>query len=138
MKVFIDTNIFIDVFSSNTLFLDDSSAVLRLCDKGVINGVTTASAITDIYYILHKYLHDNDKTYAALGHILNMVHILPVTEEDILMAFSRHAADFEDCLQAVTARRNSCSFIVSRDSKGFEGFGMEVLSPAELIRIASA
>lgn len=132
-KVLIDTNIFIDVFSLNPNFLKDSKAVLELCEHNRVEGFTTASAVTDIFYLIRKLLHDNEKAYQALGHILNIVKVLPVTNEDVLKAYAEHASDFEDCLQATCAKANHCFAIVTRDEKGFKDFGITLLSPSELV-----
>ena len=132
-KVFIDSNIFIDVFSARKDFLEESRQVLALCEENKIEGFTTASAITDIFYLIRKLLQDKEKAYQALGHILNIVKVLPVTNEDVLTAYAMHAPDFEDCLQAVCARRNHCNAIVTRDEKGFKDFGISLLSPSELL-----
>ena len=134
LKVLIDTNIFLDVFSGNPLFLKDSKAVLTLCEKGKIEGYTTASAITDIFYLIRKLLHDTEKAYKALGNILNIVKILPVTNEDVLNAYITQAPDFEDCLQAICAKKNKCSAIVTRDTKGFSSFDIPLLTPEELLK----
>ena len=134
IKVLIDTNIFIDVFTANPLFLDRSKAVLALCENGQIDGYTTASAVTDIFYLIRKLLHDTEKAYKALGHLLNIVKILPVTNEDVLNAYAVHASDFEDCLQATCAKANHCTAIVTRDQQGFSSFNMPVLTPSELLQ----
>lgn len=133
-KLFIDTNIFIDVFTANPEFVQESKAVLRLCEKNQIEGFTTASAITDIFYLIRKLLHDKERAYQALGHILNIVKVLPVTNEDVLKAYAVHASDFEDCLQATCAKANQCAAIVTRDTKGFNDFGIALFSPVDLIK----
>ncbi|MBR3354270.1 MAG: PIN domain-containing protein [Oscillospiraceae bacterium] len=132
-KVFVDNNIFIDVFTANPDFLSDSKAVLKLCEQNVIEGYTTASAITDIFYLIRKLLHDRERAYQALGHILNIVKVLPVTNEDVLNAYAEHAPDFVDCLQATCAKANHCSAIVTRDEKGFKNFGITLLSPSAVV-----
>ena len=74
-KIFIDTNIFIDVFTANPEFVSESRAVLELCEQNIIEGYTTASAITDIFYLIRKLLHNKEKAYEALGHVLNIVKV---------------------------------------------------------------
>ena len=132
-KIFVDTNIFIDVFTANPDFVSESKAVLELCEQNIIEGYTTASAITDIFYLIRKLLHDKEKAYQVLGHILNIIKVLPVTNEDVLNACAEHAYDFEDCLQATCAKANHCSAIVTREEKGFKDFDITLLSPSALV-----
>ena len=132
-KMFIDTNIFIDVFTARPAFLNSSKAVLELCEANQIEGFTTASAVTDIFYLIRKLLHNTDQAYQALGHILNIIKVLPVTNDAVLKAGARQASEFEDCLQAICAAENHCTAIVTRDQKGFREFGVALLSPEEVI-----
>lgn len=135
VKVLIDTNIFIDVFAAHPAFVKSSKAVLDLCEQNLADGFASASAITDMFYLIRKLLHDSEKAYEALGHILNIVKVLPVTNEDVLTAYAAHAPDFEDCLQATCAKANHCSAIVTRDKKGFQQFGIRLLSPEEFVEL---
>lgn len=54
--------------------------------------------------------------------------ILPVSEEDIHVAFEKRWNDFEDCVQYVIALNNHMEFIVSANTKDFEETELEVLT----------
>ena len=130
----IDTNIIMDVLLERDIFFDDSKRVLSFCEEGIMRGFISASAATDIFYILRKGLGNNEEAYKALGHILNIAKVLTVTNEDVNNAFLKRAKDFEDCLMATIAKANKCDCIVSRNKKDFKGFDIEVYSPEELIK----
>ena len=133
MKLMIDTNIFLDVFLQREPFFADSKAVLQLCENGQMHGFLPASTITDIFYLSHRFLHSNELAYQVVGHVLDIAKVLPVTNEDVLNAYTLHAPDFEDCLLAVCAKANRCDGIVTRNVKDFEGFGVTVFTPSELL-----
>ena len=66
--------------------------------------------------------------------MLEIVKVCSVTNNDVLTAFQRKAKDFEDCLLAVCAESARCDYIVTRNKKDFEGFGIPLLTPAELLQ----
>ena len=54
MTVLIDTNVILDVLLQRQQFLDASSGVILLSEKGIVEGFVTASAITDIFFIANN------------------------------------------------------------------------------------
>ncbi len=137
MRLMIDTNIFIDVLIQREPFYHSSKLVLDLCENKKVQGFLSASAVTDIYYLVRKSVHDNNIAYDALGSVLDIVKILPITNEDILKAYMQRASDFEDCLLATCAIANSCDAIVTRNKKDFQTFDIAIQSPEELIDIVA-
>lgn len=131
-KYAIDTNIILDVLGERRPFFEESRKILAKCQLGEIQGFITASTATDLFYLIHKKLHDKDATYEAMELIYSILSILPVTSEDVMEAHGEHANDFEDALFAICARKNGCAGIITRDSDGYDGFGIQVLSPDEI------
>ena len=134
MHLMIDTNIILDVLLQRDPFFESSKQVLKLCEDKQVQGFLSASSATDIFYILRKKLQNTDATYKAFGAILEIVKILTVTNSDVLNAYMQKADDFEDCLLATCAKSNKCNAIVTRNKKDFQNFGIELLSPEELLK----
>ena len=133
MRLMIDTNILLDVLMHQDPFFDNSKAVLKLCEDRVVNGFISASAITDLFYITRKALGSVEDTYRVISNVLNIVRILTVTNDDVLSAFQIKAKDFEDCLMATCAKSNQRDGIVTRNTKDFNGFGITLYTPEELL-----
>ena len=133
MKIMCDTNIFLDVLLERENFADASAGVLRLCEDHKLEGFVTASCITDIFYLVRKYTHSAELAYKAIGKVLEIVKVCSVTNNDVLLAFQQKAKDFEDCLLATCAKSIRCDCIITSNKKDFEGFGIPLLSPAELL-----
>lgn len=136
MKLMCDTNIIIDVLLEREPFVDDSYKVLRFCEERMYEGFITASCVTDIYYLVRKYLHSTELAYKAVGKMLEIFKICNVTNEDILSAFQKKAKDFEDCLVAVCAKSIGCDYIITRNKVDFKNFDIEVLTPTELLQLS--
>lgn len=133
MKIMCDTNIVLDVMLDQSPFSETSAKVLHLCENGNIDGFTTASCITDIFYIVRKHLHSTEQGYHAIEKLLEILDVCDVTSEDVYEALEHKAPDFEDCLVATCAKSIQCDCIVTRDSKGFQNCGLQILTPEEFL-----
>ena len=133
MKIMIDTNVILDVLLEREAFVDESYKVLSMCEEHRVDGFVSASAVTDIYYIVRKYTHSTEIAYNAIGKLLEIVKVCNVTNNDILTAFQIRAKDFEDCIVSVCAKSNSCDYIITRNIKDFKSFDIETLAPIEFI-----
>jgi predicted nucleic acid-binding protein len=82
MTVLIDTNVILDVLLKRKPFLEESSNVMLLSEKKIINGYVSASAITDIFYITNATYKDKQKSMELLKDLLKTIssqyNILPV------------------------------------------------------------
>ena len=137
MRLMVDTNIILDVLLEREPFFASSKAVLELCEKKTVHSFISASTATDIFYLIRKALQSTDEAYKALGHILDIVKVLTVTNEDVNAAFLKKAKDFEDCLLATCAKSNKCDGIVTRNEKDFDMFGITLYSPEDIINKTS-
>ena len=96
IKAIIDNNIILDVFQNREPFVQHSSKVLRLVETNRIKGFITANYITDIYYVLNKYIKDKEKLYFVVEILLRLVDIIDVTALNVKEAFHPGVTDFED------------------------------------------
>jgi predicted nucleic acid-binding protein len=69
MNVLIDTNVVSDVLLGREPFAEQSAKVVFLSEKAVIDGYVSASAATDIFYIVQKEFRDKDKAYETVGKL---------------------------------------------------------------------
>ena len=133
-KVMIDTNIFLDVLLEREGLADTSAAVLTMCEEGRLQGLVSASCVTDIFYIVRKALHSTDAAYTAIGKVLNIVRVCDVTNADILLAYEKKAHDFEDCLLSVCAESAGCRYVVTRNTKDYAELDIPAILPEELLK----
>ena len=98
MQVLIDTNVVLDVLMQRSGY-ELSGRVLQMSGKGIIRGFLSASAVTDIYYILNRQMKDRVRTVDSIKTILSLIDVADVTGEDIREALDSGWKDFEDCVQ---------------------------------------
>jgi len=132
-RVLIDTNIIIDIAKRSEFFFEHSSKVFELAVEEKIVAYVSASAVTDIFYILQK---ENGKTNTILflKELFNYIDILGVDKTVVMNALNSDWKDFEDAVQACVSIENRLDFIVTRNTKDFTKLkGIKVLAPLEFL-----
>lgn len=133
MKLLIDTNVILDmVFKRNNYEI--SLELFRKIREYEGHAYITASSVTDLFYIIHKEIHNNGKTYSIMENIFKLVSVLSVTERDIYDAFQERWKDFEDCVQYMTGKNNKVDYIITFNSKDYVAASLAVLTPELFIQ----
>jgi predicted nucleic acid-binding protein len=132
MKLMIDTNIVIDFLANRAKFADEAEAIIEACADGEIEGVVTASAATDIYYIMRKII-GREKALENLSTLFDVLTVAEVGKKDLLDAMRLDFKDFEDALVAVCAKRIKADFIITRNLKDFRDSPVLSISPKEVV-----
>lgn len=138
MKILIDTNIVLDVLLRRADFFEASYDVLKLSALGKAEIFVTASAITDIYYILHRANKDAGKSKEAIIQLLNLVGIADATGSDIMNALSSKITDFEDAVAGAIAKRIKADCIVTRNTEDFSNSPVPAIDPKDFLAQFSA
>ena len=133
MKLLIDTNVVLDYLGVNEGFSEDAEAIFNLALNSEAIELVSASAITDIFYVLRKATQDKTKALMMLKDMRKFIGVLPVTENDIDRAIDRNWKDFEDAVQYTVAESNGVDFIITRDQNGFEEKTVPSMSPKEFL-----
>ncbi|MBR0467196.1 MAG: PIN domain-containing protein [Clostridia bacterium] len=133
MKVLIDTNIVLDYLGANHGFTETAENVFNLSEKRKDITFVSASAITDIIYVLKRAVKDMEIVKNKYKGFRSKISILPVTEADIDKAFSRNWKDFEDAVQYTVAETNNVDCIITRNKKDFEEDKISIYEPNEFI-----
>ena len=133
MKIIIDTCIIIDALQCREPFFDDAQNILIGNANDEFTGIITAKSVLDIYYIIHRYSHNNDKTKKIILNLLSLLTVCDTTREDINNAVLSDISDFEDAVMAATAERIHADAIVTRNSKDFRKSKVRVMEPYELL-----
>lgn len=134
MKLFIDTNVVIDVIAGRELFLADSQAVISLCESGKAEGFVSTLTFCTVAYILRKNVAQGTmrKNLRSFRNVLNPVD-LSVSILD--RAINSTIADFEDAVQFFTAAYSDADYIITRNVKHFPQDNIPVLTPTAFLAL---
>ena len=132
MKVFIDTNIFLDVLCKRDQYVD---AALRIFDLAVddrIELLISDLSIANIKYITRKEL-STDKFYEVILAFRPVLTIVPLGEVVVDRALDLQAPDFEDALQYFSAVQPGADCLITRNIKDFGFAKMDVLDSSTFL-----
>ena len=133
MKVFVDTNLFIDILLDRKPFSKESAMVYKLCENAMLDGYVAPITINNIYYICRKAKHiEIIKEY--LAEISVYFTVANMNSERIKKANSLKISDYEDALQYAMAMQNSCEYLITRNVKDFKNVStVKVLTPGDFL-----
>ena len=133
MKLFLDTNVLLDVLAKRAPWVRDSAAFLSRIDSGQIQGFVAAHTITARHYLLSKHV-GREKASTALIEVVDLVEIAPVDASVIQKGFALGWNDFEDAIQAVCALLIEADYFVTRNPLDFAPLSIPVASPSEVLQ----
>ena len=133
MKVFIDTNIIIDLLAKREPFYLESLKLFSLADSNKISLTISALSIVNTHYILNDIMKLKDSR-SILGKFKVLVHSYELTDKIIDLALNDlKFKDFEDGIQYYTALESQSNSIITRNLKDFKHATIPVMSPKEFL-----
>ncbi|HWY11520.1 MAG TPA: PIN domain-containing protein [Bacteroidia bacterium] len=132
-KVFVDTNILIDLIADRKPFSKFAIEIFEMADEKKIKLFTSSHSIATTHYLLKKYI-DEKELRKIIYLLLDYLVIIPIDIDIIKKGLKSKHKDFEDALQIICAysiERINC--IVTRNTRDFKGSEIPVLTPDEFI-----
>lgn len=132
MKLFLDTNVILDLIIKRKPFFEDIAKIVSLYEDGKCKLVTSSVSFVNCNYILGKNIK-KEKVLENLKILRLFCSILEVSQSEIDISLNSNFNDFEDAVQYHTALKNNCDFIITRDLKDFKNSEIPALSPTEFL-----
>lgn len=135
MRVFLDTNILLDIIEGRQNFLLASSNVFDLGIKGQILMFATPLTFANCVYTARKNV-GYESAINGLKTLKNYVRTAQMDDRQVVDALCSSMPDFEDMLQYLSAMAAKCDVIVTRDKKRhFPQDGIPILGPEEFLNM---
>ena len=131
MRVLLDTNVVLDYLLNRMPWADHAQVIWQAHEAGRLNAHIAATTLTDIFYIVRKGL-GLELAWTGVHTCLDQLIVVGVDLPDLRSACSFSGRDFEDNLQLACAVNIGAQFIISRDTTGFVGGSIPVMSPEEM------
>lgn len=132
MKLFLDTNVVVDLCAGRQPYYEDASKIMELAARHEVSLVVSSLTFVNVAYVLRKVV-GIDEMYTKFATLFKYVHLSPVDESVVKYAISANRKDFEDAVQYYSASYCDADLIITRDKTGFLGFPIEACSPREFI-----
>lgn len=135
MKAVIDTCVIVDALQDRAPFGEAAKSIFLFCANRQCEGLLTAKAITDIYYLTNRQTHDDKTTREVIIKLCTIFGLLDTTALDIRKAILSETSDFEDAVMIETAVRYKVDCIVTRNTKDYSKSSIHVYTPDEFIKL---
>ena len=111
MKLLIDGNILLDVLQKREPYYEDSAKIWKMCETDLVQGYVSALTFANLVYVMRKEL-DAEKINEVLKKLSLIFTFEDLNVADINAAADMQWNDFEDAIQAATARRIHANHII--------------------------
>jgi len=127
-KLFLDTNIILDLLGERHPFYTEAAKIFTLADEYDIELSTSSLSFATANYILLRTIK-NDDVRQMLRKVKVFVQVLSLDDKIVELALNDDDfKDFEDGLQYYTALENGQDIIITRNMKDFKYSSIPVMT----------
>ncbi|MDD3685972.1 MAG: PIN domain-containing protein [Bacteroidales bacterium] len=132
-KIFIDTNIVIDLLSRREPLYEEAAELFSLADKKQVELSVSSLTIANTSYVLMRQM-DSSKAKSVLRKLRLILKTLPLDDKIIGLALNDETfPDFEDGLQYFTALEFEQDIIITRNLKDFKTSKLPTMTAKQFI-----
>lgn len=132
-KLFIDTNIVIDLLSRREPFFEEAAQLFSLADKKQVTLSVSSLTIANTSYALLRQM-DSNKSKSILRKLRLILNVLPLDDKIIGLALNDETfSDFEDGLQYFIAIEDEQELIITRNLKDFKNSKVPIMTARQFI-----
>ena len=118
MRIFLDTNVLIDILQAERESHDYSTAILQAVRVSPLTAGISTQSVVDASYVFTQGSKAPVSAFKKVIDLLgSIVDILSIEREDIEAANFGAINDYEDAVQVACALRNGCDAIITNDHK---------------------
>lgn len=131
-KLFLDTNVVIDLLGEREPFYDSVAKIATLADKGKIKLIVSALTYSTVFYLLSKF-ENKDVVKEKMRKFKVIAETSDLTDKVIDKGLASTFQDFEDSLQYYCALEADCNILITRNGKDFKYSELPVFTPDEYL-----
>ena len=136
-KLFVDSDIFLDILLIRQPHFDSSLSVLLLRKARQLELFTSPSIILNVNYIAQKQ-NNKERAVKGISEILKFVEIIESTKKILTDCFNHNHIDIEDAVQYFTALQNTAlNYYLTRNTRhfNFKNINLPVLNPSQFLKL---
>jgi predicted nucleic acid-binding protein len=131
-KLFLDTNVMLDLLGERIPYYDSAAKIATLADKGELTIIVSALSYSTVSYLLGKF-ESPEKVRDKLRKFKIISEISDLDEKTIEKGLNSNFPDFEDALQYYSAIKSECDVLITRNQKDFKASIIPVMSCEEFL-----
>lgn len=134
MKLFIDTNIVLDLLQYREPWINDTLVLFQLAKEDKVELIMSDLTFVNVVYIAGKNV-DKKALRETLVKLKKFVKVVSIGDTCIEHALNSDFFDFEDEVQYYAAKREQADYILSRDENGFKMSDIPVMNVTEFLNV---
>ena len=131
-RIFIDTNVLLDLLAQRVPFFDSIARLATLADQKKLILVASPLSFTTVDYVLNKY-ESSESVLNKLRKFKIICEVCEVNEETVEKGLNSNFKDFEDSIQYYSAVQSNCSIIITRNGKDFKNSNIPIMTAEEYL-----
>ena len=135
-KVFVDSDVLIDVLLERYPHFESSQKILALIEKGIFEGFTSSLILANCFYIIESNF-SSTRAVGAIQKIRSIFKILSFSDKEIGESLSSNISDFEDGIQYFVASNNNIGTIITRNVKDYKNLDCTTYTPTEFLNLTN-
>lgn len=132
-KLFVDTDIILDLLSYREPFYIHSANLFSAADKNEIKLFVSSLSFANLNYILYRQF-SAEQARKKLFKFKTLVTVLAVTDKIVELALSSDFKDFEDALQYFSATENNIKILLTRNLKDYKNAEISILTAEQFLK----
>ena len=132
-KIFLDTNIILDLLASRIPFYTEAAELFSLADKKKLTLSISSLCLADTHYILSRQ-NPEMEVRKILRKFKVLVNVLALDDKITDLALNSEFRDFEDAIQYYTAIENEQELIITRNQSDFKDSKIPIMTAGEFIK----
>jgi len=132
LRLFIDTDILMDVALDRKGFSSHSGAILDGIQQGAHHGYMAWHSISNLNYLLRPKM-GRGTTIQLIDDLTNFIEVAPTNNTLVKVAINLKMPDFEDALQTACAISCKADYLVTRNISHYKKSPIRVVSPKEFV-----
>lgn len=132
-RIYIDTNIMLDLLGEREDFYLDAAKLASLADLKKITMVASPLSYATVNYFLSKF--ENSRiAKEKLRNFKFFSEICSINESIVEKSLNSNFSDFEDALHHFSAIDSTCDVIITRNPSDFKNSMLPIMSPKEFLK----
>ena len=134
-KLFIDTNIVIDLLAERDPFYEDAAKLFSLSDKNKVKLSVSSLTFANTNYLLQK-TNSASTAKEILRKFKILTAVLSLNDKIIDLALNDNGfGDFEDAIQYFSALQNNIEILITRNLQDYKKATISILTALDFINL---
>lgn len=132
-KVFIDTNVLVDLLLERDPWADNAAVIFSMADRKEIELFCCSLSFSTAIYLMQRMKYSRKEIVTKLAIVKSLCTVTTVDGFVLDRVLQSDFPDLEDAMQHYSALAAGAEVIVTRNVKDYAAAGLPVMTPGEFL-----